>query len=520
MNRWHLLLGVVARMVVHPVLAQDPTFTAQFPIEDCHFSPFGGHPHFILDPGHQLVLRGEEDGEQKELVITSLNETKEITLEAGNVSRRIPTRVVEEREYTNGDLTEIARYWYARCLETGDIYYFGEESETYDHGVLISQARLWEAGVDGATPGIIMPRTFLLGARYLQDHAPGRSMDQAENLAVNVTVSTPAGTFEDCVQIRETDGLRPELPPSIKSYAPGVGVVQDNVFLLHEFSLGKIEGLPRDCRFAPFSDNRFLPFAPGRQWILEDQAVGEQVRLTRTVLDQIREITLPVAGEPQTIGARVIEDRTTVNAQLVRVVRQLLAQCHETGDVYRFGQEVDLFEDGVIVGHEGSWLAGTDAAQPTMVMPGHFTVGAQYYVERTPGVATNLARNSAKDLTRSVPLGTFAGCVSVTETDPLAPGNPARIKTYAPAVGLINDNELLKLSGFLDPNLAAGSPVLSAQDAVLLSWPLTDAAYRVETSADLQTWVPLPQMPVLFDGHHLLAAPRSTTLKYYRLVSP
>jgi len=87
-------------------------------------------------------------------------------------------------------------------------------------------------------------------------------------------------------------------------------------------------------------------------------------------------------------------------------------------------------------------------------------------------------------------------------------------------VGLINDNELLKLTGFVDPNLAAGAPVLSAQDAVLLSWPLTDAAYRVETSADLQTWVPLPQMPVLFDGHHLLAAPRSTTLKYYRLVSP
>ncbi len=516
----NLFVGMVAALAAGRVTAQIATFTSQFPIDDCHFSTFGGQPHFILNPGHQRVLRGEEFGEQKEVTITSLNATKEITLSASGKTRKILTRVVEEREKVNGVLTEVGRFWYARCVETGDVYFFGEEVDLYENGGISSQSVLWEAGVDGALPGIIMPRTFMLGARYFQEQAPGFALDQAENVGMGLTIVTTAGTFENCVQVKEYDGLRPGVTPAVKTYAPGIGLINDDDLLkLAEFHLGKTAGLPGGCTFVPFSNHPFFPFSPGRQLVLEGQEDGEQVVLTISVLDQIREISLMVDGEARVIPTRVIEERETKNGELAEVSRNFFAQCVETGDVYYFGEEVDVYAGGEIVGHGGTWLAGVGNAQPGIMMPGSFVVGARYAQEMAPGVAMDLAVNSAAGITSTVPAGTFTGCVRVTETNPLVPGEDPSSKTYAPGIGLISD-DASKLTAFTDPNAATGLPVLSIQDSILLIWPLMERAFRVESSSNLTNWLPVPQTAVPVDGRYQMSVPRNTGEKFFRLSTP
>jgi hypothetical protein len=511
------LAGILAALVTVEAAGQE--FTAQFPIQDLHFSPFGGHPHFILNPGHRLVLEGQDAGQHVVLTVTALNSTKQITLQSGGRPRTIVARVVEERDVIDGAVDQVARLWYARSLETGDVYLFGEEVDFYFNGAIVGQTRLWEAGVDGALPGIMMPRTFLLGARYLQNQAAA-ALDGAENVALGLTLLTPAGTFSNCVQIRETDLLRIDLPTTSKTYAPGIGLINDDdILLLKEFRLGAL-GLPTGGTFAPFSNHPYFPFAPGRRLVLEGMENGKNIVLTITALNEIRSISVRIAGSERSVPTRVIEERKTANGQLVEVSRNCFAQCVETGDVHFFGKEVDRYQDGVIVGHEGSWLAGAGGAEAGIIMPENFTVGARYFQQAAPGVANDLAVNSASGLTVTVPAGTFTNCVRITVTSSLGTNGVPREMTCAPGIGLISDRNVLHLTSFTDPNLASSAPVLSIQDAVLLTWPVTDSPLQLQSSSDLQNWLPIPQIPMPLDGRNQISVPRDRPQNYFRLTVP
>jgi hypothetical protein len=206
-----------------PGLAQEPQFTADFRWELCRFSTRGHNPYFILEPGRKLSLRGQEDDERVRVEITVLHETEVV---AGVV-----TRVVEEREWVDGELVEVSRNFFARCRQTNDIFYFGEDVDNYENGRIVSHEGTWRAGERDALPGLIMPGTFLLGARYFQEIAPGVALDRAEHVAMGLKVQTPAGQFNHCVRIRETTPLEPGAV-SIKIYCPDIGLVVDDVVRL------------------------------------------------------------------------------------------------------------------------------------------------------------------------------------------------------------------------------------------------------------------------------------------------
>jgi hypothetical protein len=120
-------------------------------------------------------------------------------------------------------------------METGSVYYFGEDVDIYEDGEVVSHDGAWLAGVDGAEPGIIMPGTVLLGSRYYQEIAPDVALDRAEHIAMDVTAEVEAGTFEDCLEVWETTPLDPD-ELSVKVYAPGVGLVIDDVTELVEYT--------------------------------------------------------------------------------------------------------------------------------------------------------------------------------------------------------------------------------------------------------------------------------------------
>lgn len=206
---------------VRPLAAADRPARAEAWVETlvCPDEPLtnvGRNAYCILEPGYQLVLAGEEDGKKIELIITVLPDTQDV----GGV----PTRVVEERETIAGKLVEVSRNFVALGQTTRHVYYLGEDVDVY-RGEQVVHEGAWRAGQNGAKHGILLPGTIRIGDRYYQEMAPGVAMDRAENVATNQTVRTPAGTFKDCLQVRETTPL--EAGTEHKFYAPGVGLVQD-----------------------------------------------------------------------------------------------------------------------------------------------------------------------------------------------------------------------------------------------------------------------------------------------------
>jgi len=206
----------------------DGEFSTEFFTDDCTFATTGRNPFWIpLVPGYEALLEGDEEGEEISVEISVLEDTF--------VVDGVETRVVQEYETIDGELVEISRNYFAFCTETGSIYYFGEDVDIYEDGEIVSHDGAWLAGVDGAEAGIIMPGTVLLGSRYFQEVAPGVAMDRAEHMAMDVTAETEAGAFEDCLEVWETTPLNPD-DLSIKVYAPGVGLVIDDVTELVEYT--------------------------------------------------------------------------------------------------------------------------------------------------------------------------------------------------------------------------------------------------------------------------------------------
>jgi hypothetical protein len=194
----------------------------------------------------------------------------------------------------------------------------------------------------------------------------------------------------------------------------------------------------QDCRFLAHGANPHFLLEPERQLVYE----GEDEELFITVLERTRRITLPIGGRMRTIRTAVVQEREFEDGELKEISRNFFAICEKTGDVFYFGEEVDIYEDGEIVSHDGAWLAGQNGARPGIIMPGTFLLGSRYAQEVAPGVAQDQAEHVAEGLAVETEAGDFEGCVEVTETSPLEPGHEST-KVYCPGVGLVVDNDLV-----------------------------------------------------------------------------
>lgn len=196
-----------------------------FNLENCNFDSTGENSYFILKPGYKVILEGEEDGEELQLTITVLNETK--------VVDGVETRVLEERETEGGTLVEISRNYFAMCKPSNNAIYFGEDVDIYEDGKIAGHEGAWLAGQNGAKAGMIMPGKAEVGLKYYQEIAPGVAEDRAEIISVNEVLDTPAGNFQNVLNTEETNPLKPEEKES-KFYAPGIGLIQEEALKLVE----------------------------------------------------------------------------------------------------------------------------------------------------------------------------------------------------------------------------------------------------------------------------------------------
>lgn len=176
-----------------------------------------GNDFFSLVSGRTVTYEGEEGNG------ASIRVVEEFTTDTKTIMG-VSCVVVRAREYENAELIEDTYDWYAQDTE-GNVWYFGEDSKEIENGVVVSTAGSWEAGVDGALPGIIMLANPIVGLWYRQEYFKGEAEDVAQVIGTNATVTVPYGTFTNCLQIAEWNLLEPGVVEH-KFYADGIGMIR------------------------------------------------------------------------------------------------------------------------------------------------------------------------------------------------------------------------------------------------------------------------------------------------------
>ncbi|WP_166877846.1 hypothetical protein [Salinibacterium sp. ZJ450] len=168
-----------------------------------------------LEVGSRWVYEGESDGEieRTEVVVTDQRRTV----------MGIDAVVVRDSVTVNGQLVEDTFDWFTQDTD-GNVWYLGEDVKEYDAAGSVSTAGSWEAGVDGALPGIVMPGVPRVGAAYRQEFYPGEAEDLMQVLRVDERMTVTFGYFEQVITTQEWNPLEPEVVEE-KSYAPGIGMI-------------------------------------------------------------------------------------------------------------------------------------------------------------------------------------------------------------------------------------------------------------------------------------------------------
>jgi hypothetical protein len=169
----------------------------------------------------------------------------------------------------------------------------------------------------------------------------------------------------------------------------------------------------------------------GQVSVLDGLEEDTQLHLEITVLDE----TEVVAG----VTTRVVEERHAEDGELVELSRNFFVQAPD-GTVCYYGEDVDIYEGGVVTGHQGQWRAGIGVNRPGIIMPPQPAVGVEYDQEYAPGVAQDHAKIIAIE-PLSVPAGTFIDAINTEDTTPLEPGVTDH-KAYVRGVGIAVDNAI------------------------------------------------------------------------------
>ena len=135
----------------------------------------------------------------------------------------ITATVVHDQAYLDGALVEDTFDWYAQDTQ-GNVWYLGEDSRQVQNGVVIGTEGSWEAGVNGASAGLIMLAQPKVGTQYQQEFAAGIAEDMARVLSLSATADVAYGGFTGCLKTEEWTPLEPGAREA-KFYCPGVGLV-------------------------------------------------------------------------------------------------------------------------------------------------------------------------------------------------------------------------------------------------------------------------------------------------------
>jgi hypothetical protein len=203
-------------------------------LQPANFVPGGANAYFPLVPGTIFRYASSSDEEPELGVVHVTTGTKTIL--------GINAVVVHDRVYLDANLNNVADGtscggdpgftseliedtfdWYATAND-GTVWYLGEDSREYDACTLLGTEGSWEAGQNGAQPGIIMLAQPVVGQSYRQELFADVAEDWARVLNLSRSVSVPFGSFSGCLETMDWTPLEPGHREH-KFYCPNVGLV-------------------------------------------------------------------------------------------------------------------------------------------------------------------------------------------------------------------------------------------------------------------------------------------------------
>jgi hypothetical protein len=175
------------------------------------------NPYWPMAVGSRWVYRETDpEGTRQKVVVTVTNRTKAI---ANGIDARVVRDVVTE----DGVPVEVTDDWYAQDAD-GNIWYLGEDTTEYENGKPVSKQGSFEAGVDGAEPGIIMPANPEPGLEYRQEYYAGEAEDEGAIVSLDEQAEVPAGHYRPVLMTKDTNPLEPKVL-EFKFFARDVGPV-------------------------------------------------------------------------------------------------------------------------------------------------------------------------------------------------------------------------------------------------------------------------------------------------------
>jgi hypothetical protein len=185
-------------------------------LDPADFSTDIDNPYWPMRPGSEWVYsETDTEGAREKVVVTVTDKTK-------TIANGIEARVISDVATEDGKPVEITDDWYAQDKD-GNVWYLGEAVRNYENGKLVDRAGSFEAGVDGAQPGIAMPADPVPGLSYRQEYYKGEAEDKAAVVTVGQEqVQVPYGHFTEVLMTRDLVPTEPKVQ-ELKFYARGVG---------------------------------------------------------------------------------------------------------------------------------------------------------------------------------------------------------------------------------------------------------------------------------------------------------
>ena len=210
--------AVLAGLIAIALLAACSASPSASTIDPSNFVSRVDNPWLPMVPGTTFRYEGTRDGKAAVDIVEVTAETKVID--------GVTCVLIRDTLTLDGVLAEKTDDWYVQDKD-GNVWYFGEQTATLDTaGNVTDTAGSWQAGVNGAVPGIFMPAKPEIGQSFRQEYLAGEAEDHFVILLLDQRVEVPYRSFDKALITAEWTPLEPDVL-SEKAYANGIGQIDE-----------------------------------------------------------------------------------------------------------------------------------------------------------------------------------------------------------------------------------------------------------------------------------------------------
>jgi hypothetical protein len=176
------------------------------------------NPWFPLRPGSVYHYTGLKERVKTVDTVMVTHKTKRIL--------GVATTVVHDVVSVKGRPEEVTNDFYAQDSQ-GNVWYFGEETKELNaQGKTTSTEGSFQAGVNGARAGVLIPGHPKVGMVGRQEFRKGEAEDHFEVLDLRASVKVPFISSRQALRTREWTPIEPGVIDN-KYYVRGIGTVRE-----------------------------------------------------------------------------------------------------------------------------------------------------------------------------------------------------------------------------------------------------------------------------------------------------